>query len=264
MSEKHIDSILVDNLIRFTQPQELNDPFEIRPHIENIASNTFLEDYFKNNIREEMHELYSTYNKDVSKELIHQDLIRSLGTPQNKKIFMNDFYKAVSQSMGILSLTSKNNNLLMWAHYANSHKGFVIEFDPINEFFNQVNDSKEFYGRLKEVKYTNTRPNIEYFNSVGERYFFDTFLTKSEDWIYEEEYRMLMPLTEATQTIEDKIFLYKFPKQAISSIYLGANMTDENKNKIKELVNIPENKHIKIFQARVAEKTFELEFTEIQ
>lgn len=263
-SEERIDNILVDNLIRFTQPQELNDPFETRQHIENIASDSFLENYFKNDSEKIMSELYSTYKQQVPKELIHQDMIRILEAPQVKRMFIENLYKATNKSIGILSLASSNNNLLMWAHYANSHKGFVVEFDATSEFFNQINESKEFYGKLKKVLYTQNRPNIEYFDSIEEGYFFDTFLTKSKEWEYEEECRMLLPLDEANQVIEDKVFLYKFPKQAILSIYLGANMADESKNRIKELIKTPENQHIKIFETIVAEKTFELEFIAIQ
>ncbi len=37
--------------------------------------------------------------------------------------------------VGILSLTKKRENLVMWAHYALSHQGFVIAFDSQNAFF---------------------------------------------------------------------------------------------------------------------------------
>ena len=44
------------------------------------------------------------------------------------------------QDYGIISLTTNNNNLLMWSHYADEHKGIVIGFD-----INENNPSDFFY-----------------------------------------------------------------------------------------------------------------------
>jgi|SRR5580658_5344823 hypothetical protein len=38
---------------------------------------------------------------------------------------------------GVLCLSEAPANLLMWAHYADSHRGFVVEFDPASPFFCQ-------------------------------------------------------------------------------------------------------------------------------
>lgn len=39
--------------------------------------------------------------------------------------------------IGILCLTDNPLNQLMWAHYANEHKGLVLEFDVTHKFFDQ-------------------------------------------------------------------------------------------------------------------------------
>ncbi len=280
MCEDRIDNILIDNLIRFTQPQELNDPFEIRPHISAVANDDNLNNFLLTDTDRIIRELYETdvYPKypNIPYEIFYahckkeapkiEALARHIFKNHIPTMANHSFSKALNKSIGILSLTLKNNNLLMWAHYANSHKGFIVEFDSNNYFFNQTNESKEFYGKLKKVLYTQDRPLIQSFDEIEkeEGKFFNAFLTKSKEWEYEEEYRMLLPLNEASQTIRDEIFLYKFPKQAISSIYLGANMTDANKSRIVELIKNAENRHIKIFETKVASKTFELEFTQIQ
>jgi len=35
----------------------------------------------------------------------------------------------MSKKIGIFSLSKKYDDELLWAHYANSHKGFCIEYD---------------------------------------------------------------------------------------------------------------------------------------
>lgn len=44
-----------------------------------------------------------------------------------------------------------HDNILMWSHYADQHKGTVLEFTP-----NAKKDS--IYNTFKKVKYTNKRP----------------------------------------------------------------------------------------------------------
>ncbi|EPJ44297.1 MAG: hypothetical protein OFPII_35920 [Osedax symbiont Rs1] len=43
---------------------------------------------------------------------------------------------------GILSMTERIDNLLMWSHYADSHTGFVIGFDPSHDFFDGTKSNK--------------------------------------------------------------------------------------------------------------------------
>lgn len=39
----------------------------------------------------------------------------------------------LNDEIGICSLSRNPLNLLMWAHYASSHTGFVVEFSVFNE-----------------------------------------------------------------------------------------------------------------------------------
>uniref|UniRef100_UPI0020CD2CC1 DUF2971 domain-containing protein n=1 Tax=Vibrio cholerae TaxID=666 RepID=UPI0020CD2CC1 len=47
----------------------------------------------------------------------------------------------IDQSYGILCLSAKEDSLLMWSHYGNSHKGYVIEFDTSHKFFKRYPDT---------------------------------------------------------------------------------------------------------------------------
>ena len=42
----------------------------------------------------------------------------------------------VRACVGVLCFASKENNLLMWAHYSNNHKGICLELDKDSDFFN--------------------------------------------------------------------------------------------------------------------------------
>lgn len=68
----------------------------------------------------------------------------------------------------------------------------------------------------------------------------------------------------ANQVVKENIFLYRLPKQSIASIYLGINMPQENKDKIFKLLEVSGNRHIKIFETKVSDTVYRLEFSEIK
>lgn len=141
---------------------------------------------------------------------------------------------------GLFSVTPINNNILMWSHYANSHKGFCIGFDSLKLF--------EHLDGGDSVSYPSVFPIISPIEDRDKQYK-DQIMTKSIHWGYEAEYR-LTTFQKTNQNIE-------IPKEAIIEVVFGARMSLEHKNEIKALLTekLP---HVKCFSV-VPEKTkFEL------
>ena len=64
--------------------------------------------------------------------------------------------KTKKDTLGILSLTTDNKNLLMWSHYTNNHKGYCLEFDlNIHDFkfnpFNELISIVTIYSSLSSI-----------------------------------------------------------------------------------------------------------------
>lgn len=269
-----IDSIFKENLIKFSKAKEFNDPFELKPHFTGIFNDEFIKDFrnpkFLKNILKEQYNSNNEINRKMSfKEFFEYANTQSAAINEESRNIMNsqslldEFNKNYSlniERFGILSLTTKEDNLLMWSHYANSHKGFVIEFDLNNDFFNTQIDSKFFCSKLDKVEYSEKRPSgkladFENFTSIC--------LTKSKEWEYEDEYRMFMPLEKAYSSSND-LFLFKFPRKMIKAVYLGCNMSIENKNIFLNLIKFEKYlNHIEIFQSRISEKDYKLVFNKI-
>ncbi|MCU7988260.1 DUF2971 domain-containing protein [Shewanella sp. SW24] len=169
-------------LLRASQKYALNDPFELRPSFKIKGSNLSKLDF--------------------------------------ETLSENSYF-----DYAVISLSETNNNLLMWSHYADQHKGIVIEFDTDNPIFESYkspiltkfdeeldeevldeNDAKlksEINaGAVQRVRYNSLRPNIKGFDSVLEH-----FLVKSEEWIYEKEHRIILPLVTADRIIVHKRYL---------------------------------------------------------
>jgi len=272
-SQKRIEQILVDSMLRFTQSSELNDPFESRPHIEglinpNMIKNIMTEDELNKLLDQaiqstpEVHETLLDNSIKLTPEQIqkiHQDakIILDLMPP----LLNTKFYEMSDKKFGILSLTSKFDNLLMWAHYANSHQGFVVEFKKNHSFFSQNDYINKFLGTLQAVTYSKERPQ-DYLHDLNTQ---KVYLTKSDDWIYEEEYRMFLPLENATEIKEETTYLFKFPLDMISAIYCGCNMSNENVETILQLINSEkELSHIQVYRANLSQKFYALEFNQLR
>lgn len=158
------------------------------------------------------------------------------------------FKKMLNDSFGILSLTSKRDNLLMWSHYADSHKGFCVGFDKTIVF-------ERCFGMLKKVDYSqdDALPEIPMFEQSLDALSVLT-TTKSRHWDYEDEYR-IVKLNKSREVIT-------IPSEAVLEIILGCNMPDADKITIHDIA-----KHrfpsARVFETQVSNATFSLDFLPI-
>ena len=105
----------------------------------------------------------------------------------------------------VLSLTRSAENALMWAHYADSHRGVVLEIDAVAAGFTDLktNFVPAHFGSVTYSKQSNTGPYLSKFSvgvAVGQTHHFvlehyekwqRLFLAKPLDWAYEEEVRVV-------------------------------------------------------------------------
>lgn len=295
--------ILQNASIRFSQAAALNDPFELKPYFEAFAEDGFIRQIFLTNaevlegfeigasmVSQVIDELEKQFPGDTHKEKfaeIRRDLppvevlkqqareeypetVESIiGLMKNNMPYLrNEVIAKYSENIGILSLTEKRDNLLMWAHYANNYKGFVIEFDKTRQFFNSRRFPADSCGGLRKVKYSDVRPSRRLLMEMTPEEF---FLIKSKQWEYEQEWRMIASLEDAKDlnlTKQGKqlidadglpVFLCPIPPACITGIVFGSRMTEENKTKVSDLLsNDSRYSQVKKYQSVLDEKTFKL------
>jgi Protein of unknown function (DUF2971) len=228
-----------DRCVRFTPPAAFNDPFDMAPVLDSAFGEPGAGGPFAA-LKERMHELGQT---------LADNLVNRTRYPQT---FMSKIY-------GVLSLTMNNRTLLMWAHYASEHQGFAVEFDADHPWFNQKIAARDFgeVGTAREVRYSKFRPTI-----VTKRLDVDAFLTKSDDWSYEQEWRMLMPLKRADKTVpalSHAVHLFAVPAEAITGVIFGALMGTAERARILSSLKSPTLKHIKRYQAVLSPREFRVE-----
>lgn len=131
-------------------------------------------------------------------------------------------------------------NELLWAHYANSHKGFCIEYD-LDKLDTCIVDSIDY--RI-DVLYQVNKPTILP-NDLIETKIKKAFSTKSLAWEYENEFRVIFTSSGVK----------KISFKAIKAIYFGLNMPLVERNAI---VNGLKDKGIGFYQIERVGKDYKL------
>ena len=87
----------------------------------------------------------------------------------------------------------------------------------------------------------------------------DPYITKSKDWIYEQEIRIIMSLSLADEVRKKEpynICLFKLPHSAINEIILGANINSEA---AKIIIEFCTRKNIKVYKSAKSEINFNMD-----
>lgn len=199
----------------------------------------------------------------------------------NKKIQKNfqELFSKLRHTARILCLSATNKSILMWAHYAKSHTGVVIEFDTNHLVLRLVKDVNYENNILEINMETLHKMNDETIKEFHKK----IYRTKFEDWDYEKEYRAIIHINDNKILAEvknntdlgenwkncynalknkEKCIYFPIAKEAIKAIYLGYNIKEIDKMYILNIIKrlYP---HVKCYKAIKSETSFKLTFEEI-
>lgn len=143
---------------------------------------------------------------------------------------------------GIYSLSGNVLDEILWAHYANGHKGFCIEYD-LDKLLNSY--SGTFFSF--PIIYTKNPPNIELkdISSKNEELIKKLAGYKSQRWSYEKEYRITTNFSGP----------YYYEYDALKSIYFGLRMENDFKDLIMKKLK---GRGVKYYQVEQVDKSYKL------
>ncbi len=233
-------SYINDELLRFTQPSALNDPFECLPQKPD-------EEKFRKTIA------------------VIKNATLKLGFPASKRLdqlsaekLYLEAYQNINNEIGILSLSQNWNNALMWAHYTNSHKGFCLGFDKKHRLFRYyLSKGTEESISTHEVVYSKNRVEIP-LDFREKKITFEPYITKSIDWQYEQEIRVLATLNLCEKKINSTpvdICLFKVPHNSIKEIIMGLNIDNNTETQITDFCK---KNSISLFKSKLSETLFDM------
>jgi hypothetical protein len=191
--------------IRLTQPSAFNDPFELLPEVVMPTGTPEQPISIQFDIGAE--------RRNPAEEIEHVPDGWQSSDPTSRQIVQQ-----LNSLIGIFCMSRRNDSLLMWAHYANDYTGAVVEFDSTHEFF---------AGQI-EVEYKPLRPkrHINAYTGATAPIPVAELCTKSTQWEYEHEVRIIRCLTDCQATGKNDprgfpIYTKKLPDGCIKSIILG-------------------------------------------
>ena len=163
------------------------------------------------------------------------------------------------RSCRIGCFSSNAHDLHMWAHYANSHQGFCVEYEtslPTLVGLGYDLNLADFVGRnMFKVFYLlerldNTDLAIGLLDSPAEdlatKLYVRVLCAKGFNWVFENEHRLI---------VQDASLADDFPFLPARKVLLGANMSPDAE---REVVAICRELKIPVMKARVSEKHYDL------
>jgi hypothetical protein len=258
--------VLESCLIRYTQPSALNDPFELRPFFDRLMTDEFLVEHLSGqsiDITQHVIEAYEEQPEEYKRQLsLDQYLAAVKAVVESKEgqlaiwnflwyalrsleqitpTLREQLPQQLGSKIGILSLTEVPDSLLMWAHYAANHSGFLLCFDE------------------NQVVYRDDLRFPALFELTGQ----EVFLTKRSEWAYEREWRVLAPLHLADKILDlkpDAIYLFHIPPDCIRGVIFGAKTADVVTAGVKALADSDSRySHLDLQRARFVNETAGIE-----
>jgi len=229
---------ITEGTMKFTCPLEFNDPFDCNPNYDQASI-----DEFEINRSDLIKKAAKLKGLSPAKYLQHK---KKLAAPIKQRMRSRDHHKVFMQEIGVCSLSLDPSNILMWSHYADNHRGFVIElYVPASH--KKAKHDLAFNMTPLPVFYKEQRPVYKYGMSenTGDQ-ITKLLLTKAKKWEYEQEWRVI------NQEIGAGIFPYN-RDQLLLSVIAGIRMPDEDFKKLEAAVNDLKRStlpNLRLFRAR--------------
>ena len=284
-AETALNYILQSSSLRFSNPKKFNDPFDVIPgsltpfdlesawaEIQNYHKDAVKRGYDLKALREGKVKLVASNTADPIKtmavEAWNNILANDTTLFEDEKIELPDVTlnkDHIRSSIGLLYQAIIDNfqiakvfcaciepyNIHLWSHYADEHKGIVLEFSPDLK-------SDSHFQLLTNVLYSDIRPALwsspeeliktafEYSTQEeAKRFVQECIYTKSKDWDKEQEVRMIY-------FIDNKSDYYniEFLASELKSVYLGCSIDECDQIKILEILNqkFPSTKKYKMIK----------------
>lgn len=190
-------AILEGRDIRFTQPRFLNDPHELSVE---INPQSLVRDFYEHMV--EAGEV-PEHAADIARRNVDSLVIDRVA-----------WVMAEREKLGVLSLCDAPDNMLLWAHYADEHRGAVLELD-VSDLIASHRASDEIQA-MAQVTYSDERIDF-----IGRRLpLWMTLNYKSAAWAYEREWRLYRSLSALRHKTGD-IYVADLPPNAIKRIIFG-------------------------------------------
>ncbi len=202
-----VEKMIKEGQVYFAKPSQLNDPFEAMPRVKAGKNHTALKPYLER-AGDRAQQGSPARRLQVASEVRNQ--------------FEGQLERF--DDACILSLAERHDNALLWAHYADNHRGVAIAFK-----------SDWLPGPLP-VRYAEKYPVFDFQAQDEDAAGIELLFTKAKYWEYEEEWRVafieedeavkVMTGTGLTPTPQWERLL-NLSTEAVAAVYVGMNASSD-------------------------------------
>lgn len=207
---KIFDSIFVDGRLRFTPAVRFNDPQEFKHR------SAYPDDF---DSFDRWHDAFAAERSPEDRRQAWQNL-EGAG-----RDFIVEYQQRLTNlsRLAVTCFAQSADNCLMWSHYSRAHTGFAVIFNT-----NILETLRQHAGWLCDgpVHYLSEPPVVEWFNESPQSATQKIIFSKSDQWAYERELRVVMDQFE----LQTDGFVH-IPVSYIAGIVLGARTTHDLRTK---------------------------------
>lgn len=252
---------LLKGVVKFTSIPELNDPSEltanvifeeVRESLERLRKDGYTENDMLNLQRQgnlfqrlapQCQVIDVPETKEAATTIIRSPFYSQISELERR---LSETTQIISDKVGLLCLSSRYDSLPMWAHYTSNATGLVVEFTDLKKTF-QGDNTGVLYQPIA-VRYEREHSGVTFETWSHESLFFSKF----QDWSYEQEVRVVVPLNECRQQVVGgkRLYLYEIPKTCIIRIILGWNMSKDARKAVHKFVR-DINDYVQVVEAQI-------------
>ena len=234
--------IISEGTIRLSSPLDFNDPFDSTPAYDPAS----IDEWYKRR-PDLFYKVGKAFKVSPAKRIMDKG---KMTQNLRRVVDSGEWSKALMQTFGVFCVSRNPCNALMWAHYADYHKGFMVEFKI--DFSARTPRSLLEPMTPLEVTYTKERPIIDWAAGAGKLELY--LLTKSEDWAYEEEERIL--------NTETGPGFYPYSRELfLHSVTAGVKISDPDFELLKKAVHEASeaiSKPIPLYRAKLSTTSYKV------
>jgi hypothetical protein len=245
---EHLVALLSEGKLKLSRPDKFNDPWDCRLHYQvptDPAGRDRVIEYWK-----ELHRKHFSHISEAKRALIAYDfkshpskILDGLANAEKR------LYETSCNRYRIYCLAEKPDVPLMWSHYAGSHTGICLEFDA----------RRAPFAAAEKVKYVSAYPAYDVLGHNN----YDSLFTKSADWSYEAEWRLIAEeraFAGSPRTIKTDDDFLAIPSSVLKSVTIGCLTDKRTRRRIEDLIktNAPS---VLVRQTTLAPDKYELVIT---
>lgn len=234
-SMRNVRTMLVDSKLYLSDPSDFNDPFEFQSRL------VVEQEEMANQVRIAFEELVAHGVRSEAERNECLPAVSAMIQRDPAAVFAEAFDTA---NHGVHCFAPAGKDLLMWSHYADSHKGICLQFTPANDV--------GVFRLAHPVEYCDEYP-VVHIPTIPIADTVAMMMRKGTRWSYEAERRIAM--------IGINSRLMSFSSRALTGLILGCRFPDNHMPAVIRLLRERADsggEPIKLYRATASRESYRL------